>query len=225
VTYLELVNRVKQETGVAGSDITTVVGLTKEMKRIADWTASAWEDIQNERQDFEFHRKFFTFNTVVGQQVYEAGSGLDINLSDFATWRNHSFRIYRTVDGTNNEIDLTQWLNYSDFRDYFLFGTLRSVTQRPKDITIDPSDKLVLGFTPDDVYTVVGEYYRSPQILSVDADVPIIPSEFHMIIVYETMISYGYHNAASEQILRGKEKLAKLKNRLIQRYTPSITVG
>jgi hypothetical protein len=167
-------------------------------------------------------RKPFSVNTVADVQSYSATAA---SIPDFSKWKNDSFRVYRTADGIANEQFLTHWKVYSEFRDHYLFNSLRTQRNQPTDIVIDPDDNLVLGFKPDGVYTIVGEYYRSPQELTLATDVPIIPAEFHMIIVYETMISYGYFNVASEQLSRGREKLAKLKSRLLQKYSPIIGVG
>lgn len=222
MTYIELVNRCKSECGIAGNPITLLTGNSNEITRLAGWVSSAWVDIQQERQDWRFMRKPFTVNTVANTQSYSAS---DASISDFSKWKDDSFRIYRTADGEDNEQFLTHWKDYSEFRDFYLFSSLRSQRGQPNDIVIDPDDNLLLGYTPDDIYTVIGEYYRSPQVLTLATDTPIIPSEFHMIIVYETMISYGYFNVASEQLSRGREKLAKLKSRLLQKYSPTIGVG
>ena len=220
--FIGLINRAKSECGIAGNPITALTGNSNEMIRLAGWVSTAWQDVQTERQDWRFMRKPFTVNTVADVQSYSPASA---SISDYSKWKDDSFRIYRTADGVDNEQFLTHWEDYSEFRDYYLFSSLRSQRSTPTDIVIDPDDNLLLGFTPDDVYTVVGEYYRKPQELTLATDTPIIPSEFHMIIVYETMISYGYFNVASEQLSRGREKLAKLKSRLLQKYSPIIGIG
>lgn len=106
-----------------------------------------------------------------------------------------------------------------------MFGTLRTQPGQPTVISSAPDRSLLLGLTPNDIYTVVGEYYRSPQILAVDADIPIIPTEYHMIIVYRTMKKYGMFNVANEQIAEGREEYSRLMSRLQRQYLPSIGLG
>jgi hypothetical protein len=223
MTFLELVARLHQECGVSGSAPDTVIGQTGMMKRLVDWTAQAWVDIQNERFDWDFLKKPFTFNTVAAQQEYSAAG--DISLADFKRWVNDSFRAYLTSAGVATEVILSQYPNYEDFRNFYLLGSRRLVTGRPLYVVIAPNRNLILGFTPNDVYTVSGEYWRSAQRLALDADGPIIPEDYQMLIVYYAMKKYGYFDVAAEQLATAKEESTKLYNRLVFDYTPRIECG
>jgi hypothetical protein len=226
MTLVQLVERLRQETGTAGNVISTVVGLEKERKRLLDWVVASWEEIQLEAENWDFLRKAVTFNTVAGQQQYHVGAGLDIDVSDFGEWRRDSFRSYLSSAGVGTEVILSHYYDYSDFRDYYLLGSRKLVTGRPLFIAANPSDRsLLLGFTPDDVYTVSGEYYRTPQLLTADADEPLMPVRYHMAIVYKAMIKYGMYEAAQEQITAGQEQYAKLFNRLVIDQTPPTTTA
>lgn len=226
MTFLQLVNSLKQETGVAGADFSTVSGLTKEPKRLADWIAQSWLEIQMERTDWDFMRKAVTFNTVDGQQQYHVGDGLDIDIDDFGSWRNESFRSYIQSAGVATEIILTQYYSYSGFRDFYMLGSRRLVTGRPLYITINPNDRsLLLGFTPNDIYVVSGEYFQTPQVLTADADEPIMPSRYHMAIVYKAMMKYGLFMSAQEQITAGQQGYSMLFNRMINDQTPIVQIG
>ncbi len=220
--FIDLVRRTRQECGIAGVGPTTVVGQTREMKRLCDWVAQSWVDIQQERLDWRFMRKSFTFNTVASQQEYPVGTGLDINLSDFKRWINDSFRAYLLSAGVATEIILSQYHDYSAFRDYYLLGSRRLVEGRPLYITIAPNQSLLLGFTPNDVYVVSGQYYKTAQRLTLDADVPDFPEDYHMLIVYKAMQKYGRFEAAAEQIAAGKEEYAPLFSQLVIDQTPEI---
>jgi hypothetical protein len=162
--------------------------------------------------------------TLAGKQSYSVGSGAtyDINLSDFAKWRSDSFRSYLKSAGIATQIILSQYYNYSDFRDFYLLGSRQLVTARPLYITVAPDRSLVLGFTPNDIYVVTGEYYRTPQVLSADADIPLMPDRFHMAIVYKAMMKYGLFESAAEQIEAGKAGYSMIANRLMAEYTPII---
>jgi hypothetical protein len=167
-------------------------------------------------------RKSVTFNTVDGTQTYAVGSGLAINLTDFASWRNNSFRQYLQSAGVATEIILSQYYNYSEFRDFYLLGSRKLVTGRPLYVTIAPDRSLLFGFTPNDVYVTSAEYYRTAQELTLDADEPLMPSRFHMAFVYKAMQKYGAFEVAQEQIAAGKEGYAMIINRLRQEYTPMV---
>ena len=159
------------------------------------------------------------------KNTYTVGSGADIDLADFAAWRNSSFRSYRVADGVGTEIYLGQYPAYSEFRDYYLLGSRKLVVGRPRYITVEPRTRsLVLGFAPDAVYRVTAEYYRTPQVLAVDADEPIMPERYHMAIVYKAMQKYGLYEVAAEQIEAGRQGYTTIINRMRQEYLPQIVV-
>ena len=223
MTFLELVARLHQECGLAGDPPTTTLGLYGELKRLVDWTSQAWVDIQSKRFDWDFLKKTFTFNTVASQQEYSATT--DIHLTDFKRWVNDSFRAYLTSAGIGTEVILSQYPDYEDFRNFYLLGSRRLVTGRPLYIAIAPNRTLLMGFTPNDTYTVSGEYWRSSQKLAADADVPIMPEDYHMLIVYYAMKKYGYFNVAAEQLATAKEESDILYNQLVYDQTPRVEIG
>lgn len=224
MTFLQLVQRTRQECGIAGDGPTTVIGQTKSMKRLVEWVSQSWTEIQEECPDFQFLRKDVSFSTVIGQQAYVAGSGLGINITDFGTWLEESFRIYLTATGVSDETELNM-TDYTAFRDYYLLGSQRTISARPSDITIAPNRSLLLAPLPDAVYTVNGEYYRSPQELVYDTDVPLMPSRFHMLIVYRAMQKYGYFESANEQIAAGEKGYGMMFNRLVLDQSPPVSYG
>lgn len=165
---------------------------------------------------------------LVGKQAYTVGSGTgyDINLPDFGQWKNDSFRAYLKSAGIATQIFLSQYYDYSMFRDFYLLGSRQLVTARPIYITIEPDTRsLLLGFTPNDIYVTSGEYYRIPQTLVNDADIPIMPERYHMAIVYKAMMKYGLFNVANEQIEAGRQGYSMIINRLKGDQTPMILQG
>jgi hypothetical protein len=119
---------------------------------------------------------------------------------------------------------LRQW-PYNDFRDYYLIGTNRTTYTRPCDITVSPTNSLILGLPPDDVYTVVTEYYKAPTTLSADSDEPAMPARFHMAIVYKAMTYYGLYESASEVLTRGEGLFAQLYDQLLADQIEHVTVN
>ena len=163
----------------------------------------------------------FSFNTVASQQSY---SPTDTSLPRFNRLQKDSCRIYRTSDGAAGELFL-EHMGYPEFRDYYLFGAKRAVEARPLSIAVDPSKNILLGFTPDAIYTVNGEYYVKPQVLSADTDTPEMPEEYHLAIVYFAMQNYGLFESAAEQLAAGRSGGGKLLSRLRLEQSPNITIG
>lgn len=220
MTFLQLCQRARQECGIPGDGPTTVATDQRELKRLVAWVRQSWVEIQELRSDWEWMRKDFVFDTVAGQQVYAPDT--DILLTDFASWRNNSFRSYLTSAGYGSELVLSQFVSYSDFRDYYLLASRRLMQGRPIEVAIQPNKSLCLGPTPNDIYTVSGEYYKVPQELSLDTDVPDFPARFHMAIVYKTMEKYGLFESATEQVVAGQQQFNMLMNKLMEDQLPMI---
>lgn len=221
MNFLELVNSTRENCGVPGT-IATVAGATNESLLLINWVRQALKEIEQDRPDWEWMRKPFSFNTVVAKQSYSAAT--DIGLADFGYWRNNSFRIYLTSAGVANEIILDQY-EYNLFRDYYLLGSRKLAYARPAAIAVSPDRSLVLGLAPSDIYTVSGEYFRVPQVLSADTDIPDMPERYHMAIVYKAMVKYGNYWAAPEQTQAGASQLSALMNTMAADQTPTVFLG
>jgi hypothetical protein len=157
--------------------------------------------------------------TLLGKQSYSIA---DIGLTDFASWKNDSFKQYLQSAGVATEIILQQYYDYTEFRNFYLLGSRRLVTGRPLYYTVAPDKSILFGFTPNDIYVTDAEYYRSPQTLSADTDIPIMPERYHMAIVYLAMQKYGLFEAAEEQIKAGQSGFNLLMNRMRQEYSPQV---
>jgi len=92
--FIDLVKALRRECGVSGTDA-TVTGATGEWARLVNWTAQAYTEIQMENTDWQWMRKSKTFNTVANQGEYDLTA--DLALTDFADWREKSFRVYLTL--------------------------------------------------------------------------------------------------------------------------------
>lgn len=221
-TYLQLVQRLRQECGVLGSDPAALANQVADINRLSKWINAAWIDIQEMHDDWFFLRNNFSFKTVANTQAYsESAAGL---LTPLGNWKRDSFRIYSPSLGVSNEM-IVPFVDYETFRNQFQYGSMRTTYTRPTVFSIDPPKNIVLGAIPDTVYTVVGEYYTAPTELVSDSDVPILPARYHMAIVYRAMIHYGLYEAASEVLSRGTAEFEKMMTRLMADQLPDVTFG
>lgn len=213
MNYLQLVNRARVECGVSGPALTTTVGVSGEAQRFTQWINSAWVDIQTAKEDWQWMRLPVQFNTVTQQQTYtptQAGIG-----STFGNWKRDSFRCSSVGQNYADE-QLLNYMDYTTFRNLYIYGNMRTTYARPVVVSIVPgADKsLAFGSVPNQPYVITGEYYRAPIELSADTDTPNIPERFHMIIVYRAMMSYASYEAAPEVYQRGDMEFKRLLNRL-----------
>lgn len=217
MTFLELVTSLAEKIGIDAP--VTVASVTGNQRRLVNYIAEAWEEIQGRRMDWKWMRAGFSFNTTANVNGY---SPADIGLTDHAIWHTDTFRIYLTSTGVRGQINLADW-TYEMWRNVYGFGANSLVqsypvlwAERPEDLAV------ILGPIPNDVYTVDGEYQRSPTALVVDADTPAMPTRFHRLIVYSALEAMGEFDAAPEIFSRGQREYKKLWRDLVRDQAPRI---
>ena len=224
---LDLVRRLALESGTVTNpttSITTIVNATGEVARLASWIINAWLDIQDLHPNWKFMRRSCSFVTVDGQANYTPVQ-CAIPANTFGRWKLDSFRSYVTAGGTNGEIYLCK-LDYDQYRDTYIFGSMRTVRAQPLYVTEFPDYSLGIGPVAPVGYTVYGDYYAAPKDLSGDAEVPALPTQHNlMIIVWKALMDYGYFDAAPEAIQRGEREYKRLLSRLQRDQLPPMRMG
>ena len=218
MNFLQLVQEFRRQARISGTGPSSVVSQTGNMQLAVNWILQAYEDIQNLHTDWMFLENDFSFNTIASTQNYTSTS---ISLSEFGEWKTNSFRYYLASTGSSGE----QWLphlRYEKFRDWYLFGPARTQTGQPHRFTVVPDLSLSIFPLPDAIYTVVGRYYKKPQTMTANADIPIIPVKYHMIIVYRAMMHYGGWDVANEIFSRGQNEYMTLLNKLERTQLPKM---
>ena len=225
MTFLELVNQLRVECGVSGPALSTVAGQLagSENARMVAWIQQAWIDIQTSKEDWLFLREPFQFNTVTQQQIYTPAQA-GITTADFGNWKRDSFRC-SSVGSNYADEQLLNYMEWTTFRNLYIYANMRFTYARPVVVTIDPHKNLGFGAIPDIPYVIVGEYYTQPVPLTLDADEPAIPTRFHMMIVYRAMMYYAGYEAAPEVMSRGEFEYKRLASRLEIDQLPTVVSG
>lgn len=216
MTFLDLVNRLCTESG-SDTTVGSVVAQSGEAGRMVNWTKSAWDDMQLERPDWYWMRSNFQFQCVASTRSYSvADAGIT---SRFSIWDTNSLRLYKV--SKNDELVLP-FMPYEDFRGAYLIGA--ETVSQPLYFTIDPQMNLLLGPLPDDVYTITGEYFKSAQELLVNGDVPEMPTQFHMAIVYRALMLYARYEAAPEIYQDAATNYKRFLRRLEMNQLPDVVI-
>lgn len=208
MNFLALCQRTREKCGISGVGPSTVLNQTGEMLRVVNWVNEAWVDIQNAQPSWDWMRSEFSLPTVANKQAYAPVTDATIldtvtgtPITAFNSWRPETLRVYDPALGLANEQFMLPW-DYDRFRNFY--GYAVQPPGRPVCFSIRPRDKaLLLGNTPDGVYTVRGEYQRDAQPMAADTDVPSLPSEYHMAIVYGAMMKYASYESAPEVFADG----------------------
>jgi len=83
---------------------------------------------------------------------------------------------------------------------------------------------MCFGSRPDDDYTVRGEYWKLPQTLAANGDIPECPAQYHDIIVWRALQIMAEHDEAPSAIATAnynyKELLGDLeRTQLLSHFT------
>lgn len=222
MNFLQLVQRVRQEARIPGTGPVTTASQTGEMRRLVDWTSSAWTEIQQLHDDWLFMRKEFSFNTIAADGEY---TPTDAGITDFSIWLPDTFRCYLTSVGYPDEQWLVEW-PYEVFRNTYRFAGNRTQQGRPVVFARRPLDRAIMfGPLPNDIYTVVGEYMKSPTVLTADSDVPGIDEDHQMVIVWKALMAYGLEESASEVIARAERSYMQALASLERHMRPMLQFG
>jgi len=229
-TFVELCQEVAKDSGTISNlgQPATVTGQIGRLSRIVDWTKDAYNDIQRRNENWRWMQSDFTGQTIAGTRNYNAAS---MSISErFASWvfrdfwDMEKFSLYLTADGPAEEGYL-RYVDYEDFRRHYLYGNYSLREGKPTVVSINNADELVFYPKPDDIYTVRGQYRKSEQILTLDADVPEMPSEYHQAIKWRALILLGTYDEAMEQAPIWQKNYLDIIARLVDNQLPRITTG
>lgn len=205
MTFLELVQRLSSECGVAGSGPSAVTGQTGTNLRLVNWIAASWLEIQQLHNDWKFMRSSFTVNTVADDGAYVSTDCTDtatgIAIANFRWWHLDTFKSYLTSSGVGGERPL-KYIDYDTW--YSIYNTGTQTSSTPAHFTLDHSNGFRLGPKPSAVYTVTGEFQHSAVTLAANSDEPSAPSEFHLAIMHRAKMKYGAFYGAPEAYDSGK---------------------
>lgn len=223
--YLSLLQRLHLESGRSGITPSAVTGLTGMNSRLLGWIDDAYRNVQLLHDSWLFRRGDFSYTTVASTQNYTAS---DASLSDLADWKYNpdgnylsGIRIYSSV---SDEQDMF-FIPWDDFKTSYKYGSHRTQTGRPTVFSIKYDGSMDLWAIPNAVFTVNGEYIKQADTMSANNDTPVIPSDYHMIIVWGALMLYGAYEGAPEDYARGQDEYDKILLKLEYNQLPKIRFG
>lgn len=212
-TFLELVQRTILDCAITDALPTTTANATGQTQDMCNLVNQQWIEIQTMHDDWKFTRVSpgVSFITVAGQQIYTP-SQAGIARGVVSSWRRDTFRVYNTTAGFPSEIEMDYW-DYDEWRGLYQFSSQRTAQRMPISFTITPD--LSIGLEcPLAGFTITGDYHFAPLPFAADTDVPAIPAQFIMLIVYKAMMVYGMTESAPEVYTQGKALHDPLMNKL-----------
>jgi hypothetical protein len=217
--------------------VSTTVSQQGEQLRFVNWVQNAWIEIQNACEDWGFMRMSYllglpagfgtTFPTTFGMATYPLGTDpgttcmVDPNM--FGKWDRFSFRDYTTTNLLKSDEIYLDYITFDEWRDAYMLGSLRQVRTRPVAVAIAPDNSICLAPIPDGNYTIEGDYWRAPQKMVLDTDVPVgLQSQFDMLIVYAAMRKYASYESAPEVEVRAEREYTRMLRQLASKFMPEL---
>ena len=186
MNFLEIAKRVRQECGISGDGPPNVAGQSGMYAKIIAWVQSAHEAVQQLHAHWDFDWAEHTQALSAGVESYDPASdwGLDVKRFDGG-----GLYVYRNTDGPAAKV----WVPLIDWPT-FRYARQPNVTGLPTFAAHAPNGKLYFFPIPDAGLTAVMEFYREPQVLAGNTDVPRMPARFHMAIVWRAVMFWCAHD-------------------------------
>jgi hypothetical protein len=221
MNFLQICQRAAQEAGVSRSTAgpVSVLSQTGELAKIVDWVLTTYQDVQDKHTTWNFLRFDFTYPTIAATSTYLPSA---VSLTELANWEQEDVRAYLTATGVSDESRLKK-RTWDYLRGVRLIGTVQ--TGKPCEFAIRPDKSMVLWPTPGDIYTVKGEYWKRAQTMTANADEPIIPAQFHMILVWGAVRYYAGDQGAAELFALADQNYNRLMKKLEKDELPKHTLG
>jgi hypothetical protein len=187
MTFLELVQRAYSEGGLSGVGPQSVDNQSGLNKKLVNWVREAWIDIQAAYSSWKFLRKKETRTLTSGKREYALVA--DLNLPNVRKW-NEDLLFIREPDGSaRSQLKL---ISFDEFE-----ATYASFTSgKPSVFTVTPDYKIAFDATPSKAYVIDLNFWLTGERLAEDTDIPSIPEDYHMTIVWWALVHYGSHEGA-----------------------------
>ena len=203
-TFLQLVQQLHREVGAAGTAPAAVTGLTGEAERLAGWIQQADNYVQLKYVNWKFLRQTFTSGNTTTASVATLAKPAALKYWDFKT--------FTIIEPGQTDINVMESIEYDKIK-----ADILDISEGvPWRAIVMPDNSLHFEPIPDAVYTIIADYYDVPTLLAANADISLIPAEYHQVIIGRAMILYANFESAPEIKDQGEEvyveQLALLEN-------------
>lgn len=202
---LQLCQRMLVEGVSSGLVISSTTNQSAILAKVVVWVDTAYSDIQSRHPQWEFLRSTFSISTADTASVYDGPA-------DLGSWR-----VGDDLVSVYKDYPDEQWMtlySWDYFRSYQFFGANRAVSGRPSEYAIKPDNSMIVWPVPDDVFTISGEYYKTPHSLTTNTTEPVFPERYHMAIVWRALMLFAAEQEAIGTYSHAEKEFRKKFNAL-----------
>jgi hypothetical protein len=221
MTYLELVQKAMEKSGIRSASPTSVVGAVDISKDFVNWVADAWRELQEESTNWFFRQRL--------DQTLAITASVDAYAmpDDLETLNYRTITIYTTAKQDETPVTLMPYETWRVQKD-----TLESAEGRPCYITERPDGSLQLWPVPDQAYTLRYDGVWDIDEMLLDSDTPgsnrtggtTLPERYQWLLVYDAVRRHYEHHEDTEGVRKANPKYLAQRARLSEKQTPPITI-
>lgn len=217
-TFLELVRSVRLLSGMQGTGPASTVEAVGVEEIIVRFTRDAYIDIQNLREEWDFLVGKGSFNTVIAQTDYSLLDIFSTSTHDFKKYNTDSFII---TDDNGKKA----YLQHIDRKAMEVLSMNNTQTKIPTKFAIEEMDSsVILEPIPNMIYNIAFRYWKNPEVLLTDTQVPQLPPAFHQLIVYKSLEKLAVYLSAPELYREYATEAAMMQGQLMRMYLPKKTL-
>lgn len=187
----------RESRKISGGLPATVTNQTGALGKIVTWVSQAYIDLQNEKSDWDWLQDFCEGSLLSGQASYQA---VDFQIDRFGYWITGSDPSTGSelVTLQDNALDRSdeqpiRFVPFNRFRTTYQRGANADQVGRPTRYSTNKG-RLIFWPAPDRAFTVRVPYRKSPQVLTLNDDIPEMPEHHHMAIVWRALATLAVHD-------------------------------
>ena len=216
--FLEIVRTTRLLSGMQGTGPASTENAVGVEEIIVKFCQDAYRDIQSLREEWDFLVDKRSFNTVIGQTDYSLLNIFNTAIPDFKKYDEDSFIITDT-DGKRNylkNITRPEMDQLSLNNENINIPTRFAIEEKDSSVIFEP--------IPGMIYNVAFRYWRNPEVLSADTQVPSMPPAFHQLIIYKSLEKLAVYLSSPELYREYATETAKMQGQLMRMYIPTMTL-
>ena len=208
MTFLELCQRVRQESGISGDGPVSVLNQKSILEKVVQWVKQADLDIQRLQNDWLFMWRMGSVPLTQDIREYDAVSLMLTGM-----------RALQSLDINGETIQPYTWEQFK------CKGYAQDDKKgKPTAYTVKPNGLIVFYPTPDQDYTATAEYSLAAQALINDTDNSLIPVEYHDIILHKALMYYASHEEDNSLFQVNSSRYESALSELASEYLPRINL-
>ena len=199
---LELCQWTMELAGIPTGSFLTTLNLTGEARRVVRWVDDALEQIlQSHRWNFQWEQATVTIL---------AGTNATAGTIPASRYVRDSAYV-----GTRKMEDFVPWDVFRNAWETPLIGN-----GEPSAWSIRPDMAFVVNSKPLADLTITVQRYKNPAAMTADADVPPMPTEHHLAIVYKALLLYANFEEAGVTRAVAEEELNRHLSAMAWNHLP-----